>query len=178
MGIDYQSSSRATIPPKREWRNSSGNGAFPCLTLGNEAEDELPEQQLKCVRELYHIMDEETELQEVLLRLLHGIREGDIEIYKELVDPELTCFEPESQGHGVRGLSFHFFFMEHTTNSSSYHLELVDPTIKVYGATGYAAYTLLIQKNGDQGVEISSVNETRIFRRIDGTWKMVHFHRS
>jgi calcium/calmodulin-dependent protein kinase (CaM kinase) II len=123
-------------------------------------------------------MEAETEIKEVLLRLLHGIRQGDVELYEELVDPELTCFEPESQGHGVKGLPFHFFFMEHTSDPGPYHLELVDPTIRVFGDTAYAAYTLLIQRKKEEGFDISRVNETRIFHRIDGSWKMVHFHRS
>ncbi len=111
------------------------------------------------------------------MRLLHGIRDGDIEIYKELVSDKLTCFEPETQGHNVKGLDFHLFFMQNSKVSHPYHIELVDPVINVYGDTAYAAYTL-IQNTYDQGeYTIKSVNETRIFNKQDGKWKLVHFHR-
>ena len=118
------------------------------------------------------------ELHDVLLRLLHGIRSGKKEIYQELVSDDLTCFEPETKGAAVQGLDFHFFFIENFNATQPYHLELVNPTIRVYGDVGYTAYTLILLRKKNGEAAITKVNETRIFKKFDGNWKMVHFHRS
>lgn len=123
-------------------------------------------------------MKPEEELKQILMKLLHGIRTGDVDTYKELVSKSLSCFEPETQGHNVDGLAFHLFFMEHSKIKDPYHLEIVNPIIRVYGDTGYTAYTLIQNKLKDGNYVITQVNETRIFNKENGKWKMVHFHRS
>ncbi|MCY3414233.1 MAG: nuclear transport factor 2 family protein [Candidatus Heimdallarchaeota archaeon] len=123
-------------------------------------------------------MNQESEILDILKRMLYGIRDGGEEVYKELVSESLTCFEPETQGHNVDGLDFHLFFMRTSKQQHPYHLELVDPRIRVYGDTAYTAYTLLQNTYTPDGYKIKKVNETRIFHKEDGKWKMVHFHRS
>ena len=123
-------------------------------------------------------MSEEQLLHETLLQLLHSIRKGDNDFYKKHVSAELTCFEPESQGNLVDGLPFHEFFMTNFKTTDPYHLELIKPTIKVYGDTGYTAYTMVILKKTDEKAVMTKVNETRIWNRENGSWRMVHFHRS
>ena len=59
-----------------------------------------------------------------------------------------------------------------------FHLELVDLAIRVFGDAAYAAYTLLVSRDGEDALSISSMDETRVFAKEDGAWKMVHFHRS
>ena len=127
---------------------------------------------------LYWMDEQQEELLETLKVLLHAIKDGDSEKYKELADENLTCFEPETQGHSVEGLPFHFFFMDNNTYHKPYHLEIVRPIIKIYDETAFAAYTLLFTKLIDGEPVVSQVNETRIFRRDEEGWKMVHFHRS
>ncbi|MHA2091306.1 MAG: DUF4440 domain-containing protein [Candidatus Kariarchaeaceae archaeon] len=121
---------------------------------------------------------QEEELQNLLMKLLHSIRLGDWETYIELTDENLTCFEPETNGHPVYGLPFHKFFFDNPGEKTPYHLELVNPTYRIYGDVAYVMYTLLISKFADGKASVSSVNETRIFNKKTGTWKMVHFHRS
>lgn len=124
------------------------------------------------------IMTAEEEVKEILMKLLHAIRDGDATTYKELASEDLSCFEPETHGHNVNGLDFHLFFMEHSMTKDPYHLEIVNPIIRIYGDTGYTAYTLIQNKLKDGDYVITQVNETRIFNKENGNWKMVHFHRS
>lgn len=122
-------------------------------------------------------MDTES-LHQTLTKLLHAIRAGDIGFYKRHVSTELTCFEPESDGHIVDGLPFHEFFMTNFAMEGPYHLEIVRPTIQVYGSVGYTAYSLVILSKDEGKPKITSVNETRIWEYQDDRWVMVHFHRS
>lgn len=122
-------------------------------------------------------MSDTDEIHRLLLRLLHAIREGDVDTYEEICDENLSCFEPETKGHNINGLAFHNIFMSNSKIEQPYHIELVNPVIKVFGDTAYAAYTLIQQVYKDNSFTITSVNETRIFHRI-GNWKLIHFHRS
>ena len=121
---------------------------------------------------------EESKVHRTLMALLTSIQKADIPSYESLVSAELTCFEPETQGHRVDGRAFHVFLTEQQSIPQSHHLELVDPVIRVYGDTAYAAYTLLVSRVDDGVFKVSSMNETRIFRQVSDTWQMVHFHRS
>ncbi len=124
-------------------------------------------------------MDEEQkELYDTLVKLLHAIRVGDVEYYNTHTTEDMTCFEPESHGLQVRGRQFHEFFMSRISGDSEYNFEIVDPTIKVYGDTGYTAYNLALQRYENGAFKLSRASETRIFRKIDGRWVMVHFHRN
>lgn len=117
-------------------------------------------------------------IHDLLLRLLTSIREGDINTYKELSSTELTCFEPETQNHPVYGLDFHLFLMGHTEAKYDFHIEVVNPTIRVYDNTAYAAYTRIDTVWKEEGPKITSANETRVFHKYESGWKMEHFHRS
>jgi len=54
------------------------------------------------------------ELNALNKRLLQAITDGDWETYKQLCDPSLTCFEPESKGYLVEGLDFHKYYFNLT----------------------------------------------------------------
>jgi calcium/calmodulin-dependent protein kinase (CaM kinase) II len=121
---------------------------------------------------------QQQEVYDTLLELLHSIKSGDVETYTKLSSDELTCIEPETGGHLVEGLPFHTFLVERSPKDKQYHIEVVNPAIRVYGDTAYAAYTLTNSFWKGEGATFSQFQETRIFRKIEGTWVMVHFHRS
>ncbi|MHA2251238.1 MAG: DUF4440 domain-containing protein [Candidatus Kariarchaeaceae archaeon] len=124
-------------------------------------------------------MDSETqELHDSLIKLLHSIKSSDWESYVTLTSEELTCFEPETHGHPVDGLPFHKFFFDNPSSKSPYHIELVKPIFRIYGDVAYTTYTLLTSRMDAGKANVSRANETRIFQKIEGNWKMVHFHRS
>ncbi len=110
--------------------------------------------------------------------LLSSIQRADVPSYRRLVSDTLTCFEPETQGNRVDGVEFHIFQTEGQEIPGRFHLELVDPVIRVYGDAAYASYTLLVSRDDAGTVTNTAMNETRVFAREHGDWKMVHFHRS
>ena len=118
------------------------------------------------------------EIRDTLERLLTAIQNADLETYKTLVRADLTCFEPETRGHRVNGLDFHFFVTQSQAELKRLHLEIIDPVIRVFGNTGYAAYTLHVMREDANGFHIATMNETRVFVKQGESWKMAHFHRS
>ena len=120
---------------------------------------------------------EEQEIYDITIELLHTIRKGDVEKYKLLSSDTLTAIEPESNGNIIKGLDFHLFFLKNTS-PIEYHLELVNPIIKVNGDSAYIAYTLINSGLVGDEFELQSFNETRIYFKEEGNWKMTHFHRS
>ena len=118
------------------------------------------------------------ELYKTLVEMLHAIRKGDVEFYENHTSEDMTCFEPESHGMQIRGRQFHEFFMLRIPGESEYNFEIIDPTIRVYGDIGYTAYNIVLQRYVDGEFKLSKATETRIFRKIDRRWIMIHFHRN
>jgi calcium/calmodulin-dependent protein kinase (CaM kinase) II len=117
-------------------------------------------------------------------QLLDAIVAADFEKYKELVDPSLTSFEPESIGTFQRGLGFHQFGFSlgpFTSGGTLYHIELTSPHVRMLGED--AAVVTYIRVDEMKAVNApataTSYEETRVWQRggQDG-WKLVHFHRS
>ena len=122
--------------------------------------------------------DDESAVRASLESLLGSIQRADIPTYRQLVSETLTCFEPETHGNRVDGIEFHVFQTESQEIPRRFHLELVDPVIRVYGNAAYASYTLLVSRDDEGAVTTTAMNETRVFAKEHGDWKMVHFHRS
>jgi calcium/calmodulin-dependent protein kinase (CaM kinase) II len=122
--------------------------------------------------------DEVTAVRAALEALLNSIQRADIPTYRTLVSESLTCFEPATHGNRVDGVEFHIFQTEAQEIARKYHIELVHPVVRVYGDAAYASYTLLVSRDDEDGVTTTTMNETRVFTKEQGNWKMVHFHRS
>lgn len=112
--------------------------------------------------------------------LLDCIVAGDWASYSELCDPTLTCFEPEARGHLVEGLEFHEFYFRGPANASKVvNTTMASPHVRMMGDVALVCYTRLTQVYDANGIPITkSVEETRLWQKIDGKWKHVHFHRS
>jgi calcium/calmodulin-dependent protein kinase (CaM kinase) II len=120
------------------------------------------------------------ELLELNQRLLESIAAGDWKAYQELCHPELTCFEPEARGQLVEGMAFHKFYFDLGGGSSPRNTTMASPQVRMLGNdAAVVTYVRLVQRLGgdDKPVTVSS-EETRVWQRIDGRWKHVHFHRS
>ena len=56
---------------------------------------------------------------------------------------------------------------------------MCSPNIRVMGDVAVVSYVRLTQKLDADGSPVTSaVEETRVWQRIGGKWKHVHFHRS
>lgn len=121
----------------------------------------------------------ESELLETSLRLLKAIDAGDWKTYAKLCDENITCFEPEAEGHLVSGLPFHKFYFDLPGSGTPRLSSVSSPHVRVLGKVGIVCYVRLVQKlDANGGPMTVASNETRLWRRDDDGWKHIHFHRS
>jgi hypothetical protein len=118
------------------------------------------------------------EVEQSLMELLHAVQQADIETYRSKVSRNVTCFEPETKGHLLRGIDLHLFFLTQSKPVKLYNIELIDPVFRASDSMAYVAYTLHLAEMVEGQEDIKSENVTRIFHLEDGVWKMIHFHRS
>jgi hypothetical protein len=114
-------------------------------------------------------------------KLLVSIVNGDWKTYESLCDASITCFEPEARGQLVVGMPFHkyFFDLPATPQKPAKVVTMSQPHVRLMGDSAVLSYVRLTQSLDESGVaHIGRVEETRIWQKIDGHWKHVHFHRS
>lgn len=114
-------------------------------------------------------------------QLLTAIATGDFESYTKLVDPQLTCFEPETCGNLIEGLDFHRFYFDNASKSyKASNMCILNPHVHLLGDDAACiAYTTLSQHLDKSGVPLSKqMEETRVWQKRDGKWQNVHIHRS
>lgn len=121
---------------------------------------------------------EREEIVELTARLLMAISHGDWETYTQLCDPSLTCFEPEACGHLVDGLDFHKFYFDLPGSDEAVQSTIVTPHVRVVGDMALIAYVRLTQKTVNGSPISTAVQETRVWQKLGGRWKHIHFHRS
>ena len=108
-------------------------------------------------------------------QLLDAIDNGDLETYRELCDPSLTAFEPEALGNLVEGLDFHETYFG-SPASGKRKSSVRAPHIRVLGDTAVVAYVRLVQSTTSDGQHSTTAfEETRIWHKIEGSWKNVHY---
>lgn len=138
-------------------------------------------------------MSNETEIQEFLLRHLNAIKENDLQTYHETTHPDLTLYEWWVTPHRLDGLPFHDFMIAENArlgtvfgadaNTSPEHqsntrFDLSNLRIQIFDGTAIASYTLLTSTGTPTGVNVVAHNESRVMVHLDGTWKVVHVHKS
>ena len=120
------------------------------------------------------------ELLEITWRMLEAIHTGDAETYAALSSPDLSCFE-DVCAYRVDGLEFHLALIrrmaEHPDLKPA-RFDLLSPRVQVYGETGIVTYTRLMTFDAGGPPRWTTCNETRVFVRQEGAWRMVHFHRT
>ncbi|MFN3491464.1 MAG: nuclear transport factor 2 family protein [Anaerolineales bacterium] len=127
------------------------------------------------------------EIHEFLLKHLNGIMKNDIASYHETTSEDLTLYEWWVTPHRIDGLPFHEFMMTSNAERGAVfgaeetgktRFDLSNLHIQRYGDTAIASYTLLISASSKDGVKVASHNESRVIVKINGSWKVVHVHKS
>jgi hypothetical protein len=127
------------------------------------------------------INDAAQELLDLSQQLLDAIAAGDWATYENLCDPTISCFEPEAHGHLIEGLEFHKFYFDLGAPSQTLKVTtMASPHVRLMGdEAAVVSYVRLNQRINAAGEPyVSAVEETRVWERIEGEWKHVHFHRS
>jgi len=122
------------------------------------------------------------QLLELNQKLLVSIVSGDWKTYESLCDPSISCFEPEARGQLAVGMAFHkyFFDLPGTPQKPAKNVIMSQPHVRLLGdSAAVLSYVRLTQSLDESGVaHIGRVEETRVWQKINGQWKHVHFHRS
>lgn len=113
-------------------------------------------------------------------KLLQSIDRRDWATYSELCDDTLSAFEPEARGALVEGMEFHKFYFDLPMTSPPGQSTIASPHVRQLGPdTAVVSYVRLVQKLDEAGApRTKAFEETRVWQRIGGVWKHVHFHRS
>lgn len=120
----------------------------------------------------------EEEILELTERLLESVASQDWHTYVSLCEPELTAFEPEARGHLVEGLEFHRFYFGREPQENI-NTTLSSPHVRMLGEdAALIMYVRLVQVSAGTHSETHCFEETRVWQKIEGQWKHVHFHRS
>lgn len=124
--------------------------------------------------------DPQTELLALNQRLLDAIVQRDWQTYAELCHESLTAFEPESCGQLVSGLGFHRFYFQLPASGRPAQATMALPQVRMLSDdAALVCYVRLNQTLDEAGRPVeTAVQETRVWQRIDGRWRHVHFHRS
>jgi ketosteroid isomerase-like protein len=122
--------------------------------------------------------DPVAELLDLNQRLLDAIAGADWKAYAELCDPSLTCFEPEAAGHLVQGLAFHEHYFKLGPVQGEHGTTMASPHVRIIGDAAVVSYVRLNQRVVDGAPVTRAVEETRVWQKIQGRWRHVHFHRS
>lgn len=137
-----------------------------------------------------------SEIRDHLERHLQSIFDSDIETYHATTDEGLTLYEWFVTPHRIDGLPFHDFMIIEGGREDSAAIaldpkptgtSLEKPRLRfdlahyheqIYGDAAICSYTLLLSVGTDEGVDVSSYNESRVMIRESGDWKVVHVHKS
>jgi hypothetical protein len=122
----------------------------------------------------------ESQLLDLTRQLLTAIAHRDWKAYAQLCDPSLTCFEPEAVGQMIEGMEFHKFYFDVQGGPGRRNTTLAAPHVRLMGQdAAVVSYVRLLQKCDTGGEPVTAAfDETRVWQRIQGDWKHVHFHRS
>lgn len=119
------------------------------------------------------------ELLKLNQKLLESIVLGDWKTYESLCDASITCFEPEARGQVAVGMPFHKFYFDLGPAKSARNVMMSQPHVRLMGDAAVLSYVRLTQSLDATGApQTSRMEETRVWQKIGGTWKHVHFHRS
>lgn len=113
-------------------------------------------------------------------KLLDSIVSADWKTYASLCDASITCFEAEARGQLVGGMAFHKYYFDLGGPAAKKLVTMASPHVRMLGSdAAVLSYVRLTQSLDAAGApQTSKFEETRVWQKIGGAWKHVHFHRS
>jgi len=126
--------------------------------------------------------DAEEEVLAITRQMLDAMYTADPEVHRRHCAEDMSSYEWYIAPNRIDGLEFHLKLIEGGGNGAPSRLDLLTPRVQVYGDTAIVNYTLLKTVFPGPGIlmppDFSTINETRVFVKLDGVWKMVHLHKS
>ena len=119
-------------------------------------------------------------LLEITRQMLDAINYGDADTYARLCAPELTCFE-ELAPYRIDGIDFHRAVIQGMAANPELapaRCDMLTPHVQLYGDAAVVTYTRMMSYFDDGYPRMTTANESRVYIRQAGEWRMVHFHRS
>ncbi|MBV9852331.1 MAG: nuclear transport factor 2 family protein [Armatimonadetes bacterium] len=123
-------------------------------------------------------MNDADEVLTITRQMLDAMYTADPEVHRRHCAEDMSSFEWYIAPYRIDGLEFHLDLIRAGGNGAPTRLDLLTPRVQVYGDTAVVNYTLLKTMAGEGAAQFSRINETRVFARLDGVWKMVHLHKS
>lgn len=121
----------------------------------------------------------EAEILAITEQMLQAMYTADPDVHRKHCAEDMTSFEWYIAPYRIDGVDFHLRLIEGGGNGTPARLDLLTPRVQVYGDTAVICYTLLKTALAEGEVpEFSTINETRVFVKMEGIWKMVHLHKS
>jgi len=120
------------------------------------------------------------ELLDITWEMLHAIDTGDADRYAALSMPDLSCFEDVCP-YRIDGVGFHTALIRQMAAGAAQkpaRFDILSPRVQIYGDAAIVTYTRLQTYDDDGRPRWTTFNETRVFVRAEGAWRMAHFHRS
>jgi hypothetical protein len=115
-------------------------------------------------------------------KLLDSIANKDWYTYTSLTDEKLTCIEPETGNTFYEGLEFHkTYFDVENDNNIKIKENILQPSIRqITDDISIICYKRVKQISNimDKSVKTEISMETRVWKRSENSWKLIHFHRS
>lgn len=126
-------------------------------------------------------MSAEDEVLSITRRMLDAMYAADPAVHAAHCADDLTSFEWYIAPHRIDGVAFHLRLIENGGNGTPSRLDMLTPSVQIYNDdAAIVCYTLLKTEFAPDGQppRFSTVNETRVFVKMDGVWKMAHLHKS
>lgn len=121
----------------------------------------------------------EEEVLEITRRMLDAMYSADPEVHRQHSAEDMSSYEWYIAPQRIDGLEFHLALIKGGGNGEPSRLDMLTPRVQVYGDTAIINYTLLKTTLTETAPpQFSTMNETRVFVKIEGIWKMVHLHKS
>jgi hypothetical protein len=121
----------------------------------------------------------ESELLSLTEQMLAAMYTDNSDVHRKHCMPDMSSYEWYIAPYRIDGADFHFRLIEAGGNAPVSQLDMLTPRVQVYGDAAIVNYTLLKTVVPEGGsATFSTINETRVFVRQDGIWKMAHLHKS